>query len=43
VGSIIELGDAQEALTTTAAQKVSAEYQLYTARAQLLRALGKNE
>jgi len=43
VGSIIELGDAQVALTTTAAQKVSAEYQLYTARAQLLKALGKND
>jgi outer membrane protein len=43
VGSIIELGDAQVALTTAAAQKVSAEYQLYSARAQLLKALGKNE
>jgi outer membrane protein len=43
VGNIIELGDAQVALTTTAAQKVSAQYQLYTARAQLLKALGKNE
>ena len=43
VGSIIELGDAQVALTTTAAQKVSAQYQLYTARAQLLKALGKND
>jgi outer membrane protein len=42
VGSIIELGDAQVALTTAAAQKVSAQYQLYTARAQLLKALGKN-
>ena len=40
VGSIIELGDAQVALTTAAAQKVSAQYQLYTARAQLLKALG---
>jgi outer membrane protein len=43
VGSIIELGDAQVALTTAAAQKVSAEYQLYTARAQLLKALGKTD
>jgi outer membrane protein len=43
VGSIIELGDAQVALTTSAAQKVSAQYQLYTARAQLLKALGKND
>ncbi len=43
VGSIIELGDAQVALTTAAAQKVSAQYQLYTARAQLLKALGKND
>jgi outer membrane protein len=42
VGSIIELGDAQLALTTTAAQKVQAQYQLYTARAQLLKALGRN-
>jgi len=41
VGNIIELGDAQLALTTTAAQKVQAEYQLYTARAQLLKALGR--
>jgi outer membrane protein len=42
VGSIIELGDAQLALTTSAAQKVQAQYQLYTARAQLLKALGRN-
>ena len=41
VGSIIELGDAQVALTTAAAQKVSAQYQLYTARAQLVKALGR--
>ncbi len=41
VGSIIELGDAQVALTTAAAQKVGAQYQLYTARAQLLKALGR--
>jgi outer membrane protein len=43
VGSIIELGDAQVALTTAAAQKVSAEYQLYSTRAQLLKALGKSD
>ncbi len=42
-GSIIELGDAQLALTTAAAQKVQAQYQLYTARAQLLKALGRNQ
>jgi outer membrane protein len=42
VGSIIELGDAQLALTTAAAQRVQAQYQLYTARAQLLKALGRN-
>jgi outer membrane protein len=42
VGSIIELGDAQLALNTTAAQRVQAQYQLYTARAQLLKALGRN-
>ncbi len=42
VGGIIELGDAQLALTTTAAQRVQAQYQLYTARAQLLKALGRN-
>ncbi|HVZ87244.1 MAG TPA: TolC family protein [Polyangia bacterium] len=40
VGNIIELGDAQVALTTAAAQRVQAQYQLYTARAQLLKALG---
>jgi len=43
VGSIIELGDAQIAVTTAAAQKVQAEYQLSTARAQLLKALGRND
>lgn len=42
VGSIIELGDAQLALTTTSAQRVQAQYQLYTARAQLLKALGRS-
>jgi len=39
-GSVIELGDAQVALTTAAAQQVQSEQSLSTARAQLLRALG---
>lgn len=39
-GSAIELGDAQVALTTAAAQRVQAEYNLSISRAQLLRALG---
>jgi outer membrane protein len=42
VGSIIELGDAQVALTAAAQQKVQAEYNLSTARAQLLKALGRS-
>jgi outer membrane protein len=41
VGSIIELGDAQVALNNAAAQKVQADYNLSTARAQLLKALGR--
>jgi outer membrane protein len=41
VGSVIELGDAQLALTQAAAQRVRAEYDLATARAQLLAALGR--
>jgi outer membrane protein len=41
VGSIIELGDAQVALTTAAQQQVQAEYTLATARAQLIRAIGR--
>ncbi|HEY4188189.1 MAG TPA: TolC family protein [Polyangia bacterium] len=41
VGSIIELGDAQVAQTAAAVQRVQAEYQLFTARAQLLKALGR--
>ena len=41
VGSIIELGDAQVALTNAAAQLVQADYNLSTARAQLLTALGR--
>jgi outer membrane protein len=40
-GSIIELGDAQVALTSAAAQRVQADYVLASARAQLLRALGR--
>ena len=41
VGSAIELGDAQVALTQAAAQSVQADDRLSTARAQLLRALGR--
>lgn len=41
VGSVIELGDAQVAQTAAAAQRVQAEYQLFTARAQLLKAVGR--
>jgi outer membrane protein len=40
VGSIIELGDAQVALTTAAGQKVQSDYNVSNARAQMLRALG---
>ncbi len=40
-GSAIELGDAQVARTTAAAQRVQAEYNLSASRAQLLRALGR--
>ena len=40
VGNIIELGDAQVAATAAAAQFVQAQYQVFTARAQLLKALG---
>jgi Outer membrane efflux protein len=41
-GSIIELSDAQVALTAAAQQKVQAEYSLSQARAQLIKALGRN-
>lgn len=41
VGSIIELNDSQVAYTTAAAQLVQARYQLASARAQLLAALGR--
>jgi outer membrane protein len=40
VGNAIELGDAQVAMSAAAAQVVSADYNLSTARAQLLHALG---
>jgi outer membrane protein len=41
VGNAIELGDAQLAMTSTQAQKVQAEYNLASARAALLKALGR--
>jgi outer membrane protein len=41
VGSIIELADAQLALTTALGQRVQAEYSLSTARAALSKALGR--
>jgi outer membrane protein len=41
VGTIIELGDAQVALTNAAATVVQAQFNLGSARAQLLSALGK--
>ena len=40
-GSVIELGDAQVAATNAAAQVVQTEFQLATARAQLLWAIGR--
>jgi outer membrane protein len=40
-GSILELGDAQVAASTAAAQRVRAGYDLASARAALLRALGR--
>ena len=40
-GSILELSDAQVSATSAAAQRVQAGYNLATARAQLLRALGR--
>jgi len=42
-GSIIELGDAQVAESTAAAQRVGADYNLSSARAALVRALGRGE
>jgi outer membrane protein len=41
VGSAIELGDAQVSLNSAAATNVQAEYNVSIARAQLLRALGR--
>jgi outer membrane protein len=41
-GSLLELSDAQVALTSAAAQQVRAEYELASARAELLRALGRD-
>jgi outer membrane protein len=41
VGNIIELTDAQVAVTSAAAQRVQAEYNIATARAQLIQALGR--
>jgi outer membrane protein len=41
VGSVIELGDAQVALTNAAAQRVQADYSVATARAQMMKALGR--
>lgn len=43
VGNVIELGDAQYALTDAEAQAVQAEFELAAARARFLRALGKGE
>jgi outer membrane protein len=42
VGTIIELSDAQVALTTAAAQKVQSEFDLALARAKLIKALGRS-
>ncbi|HEY6882256.1 MAG TPA: TolC family protein [Polyangiales bacterium] len=41
VGNVIELGDAQVALTQAEAQSVQADYNISLARAQLLNALGR--
>jgi outer membrane protein len=41
VGNVIELGDSQVLLTTISAQEVQAQFNLATARAQLLMALGQ--
>lgn len=42
LGNIIELSDAQVAVTSAAAQQVQAEYNVATARALLLRATGRD-
>jgi outer membrane protein len=41
VGNVIELTDAQVAATTAAGQRVQAEYNVSSARAQLMQALGR--
>ena len=41
VGNVIELGDAQIALTSARSQEVQARFRLATARAQLQNALGR--
>lgn len=43
VGNVIELGDAQVALTNAEGQRVQADYGLSMARALLLQALGRSE
>jgi outer membrane protein len=40
-GSVLELADAQIAMSSAAAQRVNADYALASARAQLLKALGR--
>lgn len=42
VGTVIELSDAQVALTSAAQQQVQARYNLASARTQLLRAMGRD-
>jgi outer membrane protein len=42
VGNIIEVSDAQVALTAAATQVITADFQLATARAQLIQALGRS-
>ncbi|MBS2024755.1 MAG: TolC family protein [Deltaproteobacteria bacterium] len=42
LGSLLDLDDAQLATSTAAAQVITADFRLATARAQLLRALGRN-
>jgi len=42
VGNVIELGDSQVALTSAASQEVQATYNLATARARLLQAMGRS-
>ena len=41
IGSMIELGDSQVALTAASAQEIQAVFNLATARARLLQALGQ--